>query len=104
LSKDPIKVIREQEDREGDLGALSRINYSKIYTVEKYVRVLNIGMVDKMSLRSLETNSFVRPRTTPIERPIHYQPPANPEGRNSKDKNKSKGNRKPSEYRGGRRR
>ncbi|TVY85290.1 hypothetical protein LSUE1_G001296 [Lachnellula suecica] len=47
LSKDPIKVRREQNGPEGDLGVYSRLNYSKIYTVENFVRVLNIGMVEK---------------------------------------------------------
>lgn len=57
LDKDPIKVNPERDDAEGILSPLSRINYSKIYCVEKDVRVLNIGMVDKLSMVSLEANS-----------------------------------------------
>lgn len=71
LSKDPIKVRREQDGPEGDLGKLSRINYSKIYTVENYVRVLNIGMVDRDSLPSLERNSMIY-RATPAEKPVRH--------------------------------
>jgi hypothetical protein len=63
LFKDPIKVKREHNGPEGDLGVLSRLNYSKIYTVENYVRVLNIGMVAEESLHSLLANSFIiKPR------------------------------------------
>ncbi|KAM3068127.1 hypothetical protein ACMFMG_011176 [Clarireedia jacksonii] len=57
LSKDPIKVVREQFDAEGELDAKSRINYTKPYTVEKDVRVLNIGLVDNRSLKALRLAS-----------------------------------------------
>ena len=63
------KVRCEQSGPEGDLGALLRIKYSKIYTVENYVRVLNIGMVEDEWVPSLIRNSFVKPRDRPIERP-----------------------------------
>jgi hypothetical protein len=71
LSKDPIKVRQEQQAIEGDLGTMSRINYSKIYTVEHYVKVLNIGMVEVKSLPTLIRNSHVR-RADPIEKPRRH--------------------------------
>jgi hypothetical protein len=61
LSKEPIRVVREQSDREGELDSKSRINYTKVYTVEKYVRVLNIGIVDKRSLNALREASPIKP-------------------------------------------
>ncbi len=80
LTKDPIRVVREQKADEGDLGALSRVNYAKIYTVENYVRVLNIGKVHPDSMLSLERNSmFVRPRD---------QPPQPPRGQSSRGESK----------------
>lgn len=82
LSKDPIQVRREQQDEEGDLGALSRLNYSKVYTVEKNLRVLNIGMVE--NIPSLLASSFVK-RSTPIEKPrTHHS------SRSNRDKGKEK--------------
>ncbi|TVY30732.1 hypothetical protein LHYA1_G000398 [Lachnellula hyalina] len=69
LSKDPIRVRSEQKDIEGDLGACSRLNYSKIYTVEHYIRVLNIGMVESNWIPSLTANSYVTSSTTPVEKP-----------------------------------
>ncbi|PQE19809.1 heterokaryon incompatibility protein [Rutstroemia sp. NJR-2017a WRK4] len=53
LLKDPIRVISERTDKDGMLDPKSRINYTKTYTVEKDVRVLNIGMVDKKSMVAL---------------------------------------------------
>jgi hypothetical protein len=72
LNKDPIRVISEQHDKEGDLGNLSRINYSKIYTVENYVRVLNIGRVHQDSMESLIKNASVKPRTEPPQKPRNH--------------------------------
>jgi hypothetical protein len=69
LSKDPIRVRREQTGSEGDLGPYSRLNYSKIYTVENYVRVLNIGMVERDWIPTLSANSYVRAAEAPIEKP-----------------------------------
>ncbi|KAI6715944.1 hypothetical protein JHW43_001602 [Diplocarpon mali] len=60
LNKDPLRVIPEGPLPEADLGIYSRINYSKIYTVENYVRVLNIGLVHQNSMQSLIANSLVR--------------------------------------------
>jgi hypothetical protein len=71
LNKDPIRVVREQRDPEGDLDPASRINYSKIYTVENYVRVLNIGMVHISSIDALKSNSLVRRLDSP-QRPRNY--------------------------------
>jgi hypothetical protein len=67
LTRDPIKVKREQSGPEGDLGVHSRLNYSKVYTVENYARVLKIGMVDKDSLQSLKHNSYINPALPPPE-------------------------------------
>jgi len=53
LTNDPIKVRRDEQGPEGDLGTASRINYSNIYTIEHYVKVLNIGMVEDDSLSAL---------------------------------------------------
>jgi hypothetical protein len=61
LTKDPIKVNSECTDREGMLSPQSRINYSKIYCVEKDVRVLNIGMVDEGSMVPLMFDSPLKP-------------------------------------------
>ncbi|PVH81043.1 hypothetical protein DL98DRAFT_417452 [Cadophora sp. DSE1049] len=91
LEKEPIRVINEQADEEGDLGAFSRINYSKIYTVEHYVRVLNIGKVHPMSMASLEKNSFFNRRAN--------EPPQPPRGNSSKAS--SKGSKSSSSKRGG---
>jgi hypothetical protein len=87
LSKDPIRVKREQTDAEGDLGELSRLNYSKIYTVENYVRVLNIGMVHQESMESLINNCYLRPRTEPPGKP---RDKLSKGGSSHKDKKKSK--------------
>jgi hypothetical protein len=40
-------------------GMSSRINDSKIYTVEHDVRVLNIGRVHELSIASLRSNSYI---------------------------------------------
>jgi hypothetical protein len=56
LTLDPIQV--EPQDRGKylcNLSPLSRINYTKVYTVEKDVRVFNIGMVKNRP--SLEVSS-----------------------------------------------
>jgi hypothetical protein len=68
LDKDPIRVKREQSGPEGDLQDSCRLNYSKIYTVEHYVRVLNVGMVHPTSMHSLRLNSLVQ-RRGPPQRP-----------------------------------
>jgi hypothetical protein len=54
---DPIRVNSEQKSPEGTLSPLSRVNFSKIYTVEKDIRVLNIGVVSKECIPTLEANS-----------------------------------------------
>jgi hypothetical protein len=69
LTIDPIQVIREQKDEEGDLGDYSRVNFSKIYTVENFVRVLNIGMVHPNSMDSLIYYARVKPRNTSPQPP-----------------------------------
>ena len=79
----------EQEGSEGQLEPESRLNYSKIYTVENYVRVLNIGMVDKDSLASLRRNSMIS-RGTPAEKPTQH-PPRTDSGHQSRSRGKGKG-------------
>ncbi|KAH8774002.1 hypothetical protein BGZ57DRAFT_824038 [Hyaloscypha finlandica] len=60
LSKDPIRVVSESNDTEGQLSPLSRINYTKLYVVENHIRVLNIGIVHEMSMASLIADSPLR--------------------------------------------
>lgn len=82
LTKDPIKVRSENRDGEGDLGDRSRLNYSKVYTVEKdYSRVLNIGMVQ--NIWSLEADAYTKP-------PPHTSRPPSNKGHRSKGKGKEK--------------
>jgi hypothetical protein len=57
LALDPIRVNSEQMSSEGTLSPLSRVNFSKIYTVEKNLRVLNIGVICKECIPILEANS-----------------------------------------------
>ncbi|CAG8951674.1 hypothetical protein HYFRA_00005474 [Hymenoscyphus fraxineus] len=89
LIKDPICVRREQTGPEGDLGAYSRLNYSKIYTVENYVRVLPIGMVEKNWIPTLNANSFVRPDLGPAQKPTQHKPPKSHGSDSSKPKDSS---------------
>jgi hypothetical protein len=92
LTKAPIRVIREQQGPEGEMSPLSRINYSKIYTVEQWVRVLNIGMVHKDSLDELVRNSMVyRGPTTQTSRKLTQDIRS---GRSTKSKGKSADQRK----------
>lgn len=42
------------------VNALASLNYGRIYTVEYFLRVLNIGMVDGSSLEALKQNSLIR--------------------------------------------
>jgi hypothetical protein len=95
LSKDPIKVRREQEGPEGDLGAYSRLNYSKIYTIENYVRVLKIGMVEKDWLPSLNANSYVRTPSQPIQKPTNHKPEKGSKSSSSSEHRKGKESRRP---------
>ncbi|KAH7416791.1 hypothetical protein BKA64DRAFT_277134 [Cadophora sp. MPI-SDFR-AT-0126] len=88
LPKEPIRVISEQTGVEGDLGELSRVNYAKIYTVEHYVRVLNIGKVHPTSMASLEKNCmFTRSAD---------EPPQPPRGSSSSSSRKDTSRKKPS--------
>jgi hypothetical protein len=75
LTKVPIRVVSQQSSPEGELDPKSRLNYSKIYTVEHYVRVLNIGMVHEDSMTSLLTNCPYQ-RSEPSQRPKANPPPA----------------------------
>jgi hypothetical protein len=96
LSKDPIKVRSEQSGPDGDLGPLSRLNYSKVYTVEHYVRVLNIGMVEKSCLQSLQESSFVKHRDGP-EQPRRHPPRHDSTADDKKGKGKGRDSRDPRE-------
>jgi hypothetical protein len=58
LKKDPIKVLSEQRGPDGDLDPRSRLNYGKVYTVEKDCRVLKVGMVENIS--DLLKNAIVK--------------------------------------------
>jgi len=70
LTKKPIRVISECKGPDGDLGPLSRINYAKLYTVEKYVRILNIGKVHDDSMEDLLASCFfTRPANEPPQGP-----------------------------------
>jgi hypothetical protein len=57
LTLDPIRVNSEQKSPEGTLSPLSRVNFIQIYTVEKDIRVLNIGVISKECIPILEANS-----------------------------------------------
>jgi len=92
LSKDPIRVRREQTGPEGDLGAFSRLNYSKIYTVENYVRVLNIGVVERDWIPALNANSYIRPSEVPVEKPTIRS--SSDSGKKAKGKGKEKEGRR----------
>ncbi|KAK0118618.1 hypothetical protein ONS95_007502 [Cadophora gregata] len=94
LPKEPIRVNSEQMGEEGDLGVLSRVNYAKIYTVEHYVRVLNIGKVHPMSMPSLEKNCMFTRR---VDEPP--QPPRGQSLSSKKDATKKKSSTKPSSSR-----
>jgi hypothetical protein len=92
LIKDPIKVRSEQDDSEGILDPASRLNYSKVYTVENYVRVLNIGMVHENSMASLENNCYLRPRSEAPQGP-RYIPSRSGNSRND-ERHRDKGRKK----------
>jgi hypothetical protein len=92
LTIDPIRVIREQKDKEGDLGDYSRVNFSKIYTVENFVRVLNIGMVHPNSMDSLVRYARVKPRDTSPQPPrTHKKHSSSSHKDEKKSGNKEKG-------------
>ncbi|KAE9367982.1 hypothetical protein N431DRAFT_561801 [Stipitochalara longipes BDJ] len=90
LVKDPIRVQSEQDGPEGRLHPLSRLNYSKIYTVENYVRVLNIGMVHKDYISSLWRNSMIY-RATPAEKPTKHPSRSGSSSHHHSSKGKGKG-------------
>ena len=91
LEKDPIQVVSEETYKEAHLLPASRLNYSKIYTVENYVRVLNIGMVHRNSIPSLLENSFVRSDIEPPQGPLNHPPRAEEKGRKNRgEKNRGK--------------
>jgi hypothetical protein len=85
LGKDPIKVNRDRSSEETHLSPSSRLNYSKVYTVYKDYRILNIGMVENLS--SLLASSHVQ-RNTPIgkSRSSSSRSGAKKGGRKDKDK------------------
>ncbi|APA05264.1 hypothetical protein sscle_01g000340 [Sclerotinia sclerotiorum 1980 UF-70] len=77
LILDPIRVMSESSDREGELNKFSRLNYSKVYTVEHYVRVLNIGKVARESMNSLSYGYNQSASPVSSQRPRRHRPPAN---------------------------
>lgn len=74
LTLDPIKVHGDHNKREGTLDPKSRIHFTKTYTVEKDVRVLNIGMVDEKSMPALLTYSPLKPEANPYKAPSKRRP------------------------------
>ncbi|KAJ8071909.1 hypothetical protein OCU04_002216 [Sclerotinia nivalis] len=100
LELDPIRVISERSDSEGELHELSRLNYSKIYTVEHYVRVLNIGRVARESIDSLLLQSGCSQLSSPAsaQRPRPNPPPKKSTGQSSSHHNKYRKHRKDGHY------
>lgn len=89
----PIRVINERmEDNDGNLDPLSRLNYSKVYTVEHYVRVLNIGMVASKSLGSLLVDSNWSSKPIGVHPP---RPSRKSSGQSSSHHKKDHSSRKP---------
>lgn len=84
LRKDPIKV--DKAPNVEDLHPLSRLNYSKIYTVEHYVEVVDIGMVAKDCLASLKASCYLLSNLAPPEPP---QRSASGPSRQQRDKKRS---------------
>ncbi|KAF7900669.1 uncharacterized protein EAF01_007971 [Botrytis porri] len=65
---DPIQVNSERShEPEGLLKSLSRLNYSKVYTVEHYFCVLNIGMVASNSISTFLYQSGWSQGVQPVE-------------------------------------
>ncbi|TGO72841.1 hypothetical protein BELL_0413g00020 [Botrytis elliptica] len=86
LVLDPIQVNSERtHEPEGELNLLSRLNYSKVYTVEHYVRVLNIGMVASNSISTFLDQSGWTQGVQPAEshRPRSNLPPKRTSGHSS---------------------
>ena len=103
LTKDPIRVRKHDPSTDCDLDVMSRLNYSKIYTVEKDLRVLNIGMVQ--NIPSLLASSHVN-RKTPVgkPRPQSSRSDSKKDERKPKDKDRGKDNSRSKEKESGRRR
>ncbi|TEY52510.1 hypothetical protein BOTCAL_0257g00030 [Botryotinia calthae] len=57
LVLDPIRVDSERDDVDSQLHPLSILNYSKVYIIEHYVLVLNIGMVASESINTFTQQS-----------------------------------------------
>ncbi|TGO22963.1 hypothetical protein BPAE_0149g00260 [Botrytis paeoniae] len=85
LILDAIQVNSERIDSLGVLNPLSRLNYSKVYTVEHYVRVLNIGMVASNSIATLLEQSgwSQHANSTDAQRPHPNLPPRKTSGQYS---------------------
>lgn len=79
----PVRVDREQRGHEGDIGIYSRINYSKNYTVDKNICVMNIGLVHRDSMQTLEQNAYLH---SPFLKPEGSARPRRSEGRGKKSK------------------
>ncbi|KAF5874234.1 putative heterokaryon incompatibility protein [Botrytis fragariae] len=83
LILDAIQVNSERTDALGVLNPLSRLNYSKVYTVEHYVRVLNIGMVASNSIATLLEQSGWSQHANSTQRPRSGLPPRKTSGQSS---------------------
>lgn len=85
----PIKVVSERppSDRDGDLGLVSRINFSKVYTVEIYARVLNVGMIHPDHLEVFSKYAS-ESREEPAQPPV-TRPPASGQGDNHNSRGSS---------------
>ncbi|KAM0175293.1 hypothetical protein ACHAPF_005553 [Botrytis cinerea] len=89
LVLDPIQVDSERShEPEGLLHPLSRLNYSKVYTVEHYVRVLNIGMVAITSIGTFLSQSGWPQNVQPVgsQRPHSNRPSRRISGQSSNNR------------------
>ncbi|KAK6606430.1 hypothetical protein H4I96_04892 [Botrytis cinerea] len=89
LVLDPIQVDSERShEPEGLLHPLSRLNYSKVYTVEHYVRVLNIGMVAITSIGTFLSQSGWPQNVQPVgsQRPHSNRPSRKISGQSSNNR------------------
>ncbi len=73
LTKDPIRVVPDQRNKDCDLGVASRLNYSKVFTVEYYAKITNIGMVHKDSIPTLMKGSMIKQPEEPPEPPRRHR-------------------------------
>ena len=53
IVKEPIEVVPSSNDQK--LDSMSRLNFGKVYTVEHYIRAMDVGMVSERSKLHLVT-------------------------------------------------